>query len=84
MPGDVASGHDAACRLDGPGDLLTDRPAVVGVPPAVGEGAKGRRKQRLPKESSPGPPAEAKTARAASSKAGRAVAIARAVMLVSS
>ena len=54
--GDVVGGHHAACRLDGPGDLLADRPAVVGVPPAVGEGAKRRRKQWLAEGRRPGRP----------------------------
>jgi hypothetical protein len=45
--GDVVGGHHAAGRLDGPRDLLADRPAVVGVAASFGDRAQGRGEVRL-------------------------------------
>ena len=44
---DVIRGHHAACLLDGAGNLLADRTAVVGVAPTVGDRAQRRREEWL-------------------------------------
>ena len=45
--GDVVGGHHPAGRLDGPRDLLADRPVVVGLAPAVRDRAQRRSQERL-------------------------------------
>ena len=45
--GDVIGGHHAARRLDGAGDLVADRAAVVGVSAAIRERAERPSEQRL-------------------------------------